>query len=215
MVTEVSQWYYSSQRSKLNQRSFQYQLILMAISISKKITLQDFLQQSYIDESPAWEYVEGEVIQKPMGGGKHSTLQKRLVAAIDQAISNYEAFPELRCNLQKRSVVPDIAVLARDRIPLDEDGEIISKGIEFAPAWVIEILSPNQSQTKVTGNLLYCLKCGSQLGWLIDPQARCVLVYYPDRLPELCTRSDRLPLLEGIELNLSADHLFSWLRRVS
>jgi Uma2 family endonuclease len=76
------------------------------------------MQQSYIDESPAWEYVEGEVIQKPMGGGKHSTLPKRLVAAIDQASSNYEAFPELRCTLENRSVVPDIAVVARDRIPL-------------------------------------------------------------------------------------------------
>jgi len=27
---------------------------------------------------------------------------------------------------------------------------------------------PDQSQTKVTGNILHCLKHGSRLGWLID-----------------------------------------------
>jgi len=185
----------------------------MAIAAPKNVTLPEFLNLSYIDESPAWEYINGEVIQKPMGGGKHSTLQKRLVVAIDQAGSEYEAFPELRCTFGNRSVVPDVAVVASNQLPLDQDGDITSTGIEFAPNWVIEILSPDQSQTRVTGNLLHCLKHGSQLGWLIDPNERSVLTYQPACLPDLLTGDDPLPALKGIPLNLSAKQIFGWLRR--
>jgi len=34
-------------------------------------------------------------------------------------------------------------------------------------------------------NILHCLKHGSRLGWLIDPDERSVLVYPPGQQPEL------------------------------
>jgi Uma2 family endonuclease len=176
-------------------------------------TLGEFLKLSYINESPAWEYINSEVVQKSMGGGKHSLLQKRLVAAIDAAGSNYEAFPELRCTFGDRSVVPDVVVVANDKLPLDENGDIISTGIEFTPSWVIEILSPDQSQTKVTGNILHCLRNGSQLGWLIDPSERSIIVYPADSLPSLLRETDILPVLEDINLTLCVDDVFAWLKR--
>ncbi len=185
----------------------------MTIAKPQNLTLQDFLRLPDIEESPAWEYINGEVIQKPMGGGKHSTLQKRLVAAIDQTNSNYEAFPELRCTFGNRSVVPDIVVIEQSKLPVDENGDIISTGIDFAPDWTIEILSPDQSQTKVTG-ILHCLRHGTRLGWLIDPKERSVLVYQPDRLPDLLDAEDSLPVLEGLSLQLSVNQVFSWLQRL-
>jgi Uma2 family endonuclease len=117
------------------------------ITVIESTTLEEFLKLPYIEESPAWEYINGEAIQKPMGGAKHSLLQKRLVSVIDGLGSNYEAFPELRCTCGNRSVVPDVVVISSNQLPLDESGEIISSGIDFAPNWVIEILSPTQSQT--------------------------------------------------------------------
>ncbi|MCX7597122.1 MAG: Uma2 family endonuclease [Fischerella sp.] len=185
----------------------------MTIVVPRATTIEEFLKLPFIDESPAWEYINGEAVQKPMGGGKHSLLQKRLVAAIDAAGSNYEAFPELRCSFGNRSIVPDIVVVATNKLPLDDSGDITSTGIEFAPAWVIEILSPDQSQTKVTGNILYCIKNDTQLGWLIDPSERSVLVYQPNRLPDLLSGTDVLPVLEGINLSISVDDVFAWLRR--
>jgi Uma2 family endonuclease len=76
----------------------------------------------------------------------------------------------------------------------------------------IEVLSPDQSQTKVTGNILHCMKYGCQLGWLIDPKERSVLIYLPDRLPDLLAGSDRLPVLAGVKLELTVDQLFDSLR---
>lgn len=184
----------------------------MTISIPK-VTLSEFCKLSYIDESPAWEYINGEVIQKKMGGGKHSLLQKRLVANIDATGSDYEAFPELRCSFDNRSVVPDVAIVASDKIPVDENGDIISTGINFAPTWVIEIFSPDQSQTKVTGNILHCLKNGSELGWLIDPSERSIIVYQPNSLPSILTASDTLPVISGMNLTLCVDDVFAWLKR--
>ncbi len=97
----------------------------MTVAPSQALTLQEFLRLSFIEESPAWEYIGGVAVQKPMGGGKHSTLQKHLVAAIDQAGDIYEVFPELRCTVGDRSVVPDIAVIAINQLPLDENGEMV------------------------------------------------------------------------------------------
>lgn len=184
----------------------------MTVTVSRTTMLQDFLQQSDIDEAPAWEFNQGEVTRKPIGGGKHSRLQKRLVSTIDRIESQYEAFSELRCTVGNRSVVPDVVVMSTDRIPLDETGEIVSAGIELAPEWTIEILSPKQNQTKVTGNILHCLRYGSLLGWLVDPEMRSVLVYWPNRLPEICTGDDVLPVLADLELTLSAEQLFRCLR---
>jgi Uma2 family endonuclease len=115
----------------------------MTTTVPQVTSLETFLKLPYINESPAWEYINGDILQKPMGGGKHSLLQKRLVAAVDGKNSNYEAFPELRCSFGSRSVVPDVVVLVRNELPVDENGDISSSGIEFAPPWVIEILSPD------------------------------------------------------------------------
>ncbi len=176
-------------------------------------TLEEFLQLTYIDESPAWEYINGKTLQKPMGGGKHSLLQKSLVAAVDAVKSEYEAFPELRCTVGNRSVVPDIVILARNQLPLDENGDIVSTGINFAPPWVIEILSPDQSQTKVTGNILHCIKHGTKLGWLVDPNERSILVYQPNNLPDLLSGTDALPMLAGVNITFTVDDVFAWLKR--
>lgn len=183
------------------------------ITVPESTTLEKFLKLPYIEESPAWEYINCKAIQKPMGGGKHNLLQKRLVAVIDALGSNYEAFPELRCTCGNRSVVPDVVVISTNQLPLDESGDLMSSGIDFAPAWVIEILSPAQSQTKVTGNILHCLRNGSQLGWLIDPGERSILVYQPNSLPDLLAGKDILPVLEDMNLTLCVDEIFAWLQR--
>ncbi len=82
------------------------------------------------------------------------------------------------------------------------------------PDWTIEILSPDQSQTKVTGNILDCLKHGSRLGWLIDPDERSVLVFPPAQQPELLQEPEEvLPVPELVaDLRLTVGDLFGWLR---
>jgi Uma2 family endonuclease len=189
----------------------------MTLAPSPTLTLTEFLQLDYINESPAWEYINGAAFQKPMGGLQHSLLQKRLINVIESSNADfanpYEAFPKLRCTPNIRSVVPDISVLRRNDVSLVESGEVSSQGLNFAPPWVIEVLSPGHNQTKVTSNILYCLRQGSELGWLIDPEAKAVIVYQRDRLPEVLTENEVLPVLAGISLSLTVEQLFGWLQR--
>jgi len=184
----------------------------LMIAVPGSLTLDNFLRLPAIEEPPAWEYIDGEAIQKPMPGGKHSRLQLRLASAINATTSIYEALPELRCTFGGRSLVPDLVVVEKEQIPVDVDGEIISTGLEFAPPWVIEILSPDQSQTKVTRKILHALRHGVQMGWLVDPDERVVLVYQCDRLPDEFTENAVLPCPEGIDLQLTADEMFGWLK---
>lgn len=182
------------------------------IAVPSPPSLNAFLSLPLIEESPAWEFIDGEPIQKPMPGGKHSRLQGRLTAAINATTELYEALPELRCTFAGRSIVPDIAIISQDQIPVDDQGDIASSGIDFAPHWIIEILSPDQRQMRVTRKILHCLRQGSQMGWLIDPDDRVVLVYQPDCLPDELTRDEPLPAIDGVDLALTAAQLFSWLK---
>ncbi len=181
---------------------------------SKSLTLNDFLQLP--ETKPASEYIDGQIIQKPMPQGKHSVIQGELVPVINQAVKSQRiarAFPELRCTFGGRSTVPDVSVFVWHRIPRDEHGEVANV-FQLAPDWTIEILSPDQSQTKVTKNILHCLKYETQMGWLIDSDEKSVFVYAPNRQLEVFENpEDPLPVPSfASELKLTVDSLFAWLQ---
>ena len=185
----------------------------MVQALPKALTLEKFLKRP--ETKPASEYIDGQIIQKPMPQGKHSRIQGEFVPAINGVVKPQKiacAFPELRCTFGDRSTVPDIAVFVWNRIPLDETGEI-ANAFALAPDWTIEILSPDQSHTKVTKNILHCLKHGTQMGWLIDPNEKTVFVYRSKQEVEVFDQPDQLIptpyFAKG--LNLTVKDLFDWL----
>ena len=121
------------------------------------------------------------------------------------------AFPKLRCTFGERSIVPDIAIFTWSRIPFDPDGEIPNT-FNVQPDWAIEILAPDQSQTRVTDNILFALEHGTRLGWLIDPGERVTISYQPDQLPKIFRTDQTLPVLPELSLILSVEELFNWLK---
>ncbi|MEM6838066.1 MAG: Uma2 family endonuclease [Cyanobacteria bacterium P01_C01_bin.120] len=180
---------------------------------AKSVMLEDFLKLP--ETEPASEYIDGHIIQKPMPQGEHSAIQTELAPAINQVVKPTQiarAFTELRCTFGGRSIVPDIAVFQWARIPRQENGRVANV-FALAPDWTIEILFPDQSQTKVTKNILHCLSYGTQMGWLIDPDDQSVFVYLPDQptavydTPELL-----LPMPTFTQtFKLSVANLFAWL----
>jgi Uma2 family endonuclease len=177
------------------------------------ISLAEFLQ--YPETKPASEYISGEVIPKPLPQGEHSALQGEIVPAINRIFRSQKiarAFPELRCTFGARSIVPDVAVFAWEQIPRQPTGEVANVFL-IPPTWVIEILSPDQSQTKVTKNILHCLAHGTQMGWLIDPVERTVFIYLPNQPVLVCDRPEQqLPTPDFARaLQLTVGELFSWL----
>lgn len=179
----------------------------------KTLSLEEFLQLP--ETEPASEYIDGQIRQKPMPQGKHSRIQGKFVPAINVIVEMQKvacAFPELRCTFGGRSTIPDIAVFVWNRIPGDENGEIANT-FYLAPDWTIEILSPDQNQTKVTKNILHCLKHVTQMGWLIDPEEKTVFIHRPKQEIEVYDQPDQLLLVPAFasDLNLSVKDLFAWL----
>lgn len=184
----------------------------MSVAKPASLTLEEFLKLP--ETQPPSEYIDGEIIQKPMPKTRHSRLQGKLIDAINEVTEARQiayAFPELRCTFGDRSIIPDIAVFYWHQIELDENGEPLDD-VFVAPNWTIEILSPEQSANRVTGNILHCLKHGCQLGWLIDPDDRSIIIFQPLQQPELFHHEDKLVVLEGVELELTAEQVFNWLR---
>jgi Uma2 family endonuclease len=185
----------------------------MVTTQSKSITLEEFL--ALPETKPGSEYIDGKIIQKPMPKGKHSAIQTELSTAINVVLKPQKiarAFSELRCTFGGRSTVPDVTVFTWDRIPRDDNGEIADI-FKAAPDWTIEILSPEQSQTKVTRNILHCLDNGTQIGWLIDPQEQSVLVYFRSQQPTFFeAATDVLPVPDFAQtFQLTIEKLFAWL----
>jgi Uma2 family endonuclease len=180
---------------------------------TKPITLNEFLKLP--ETKPSREFIDGQIYQKPMPQGKHSTLQIRLADTINEAGFPQQlayAFPELRCTFGGRSIVQNIAVFQWDRIPFDTDGEVANT-FEFSPDWTIEILSPNQSQTKVTDNILFCIRNQTKLGWMLDPEEKAIICFQPNQLPEIMRQPEEiLPVPDFLDLQLTVGQVFDWLK---
>lgn len=184
----------------------------MTTATTRQITQEEFLKLP--ETKPASEYIDGEIIQKPMPKGRHSRLQGKLCAAVNQAAEEKRiayAFPELRCSFGDRSIVPDVAIFLWQRISFTVADEV-PDNFELPPDWTIEILSPEQKANKVIGNILYCLNYGSRLGWFVDPDDLSILVFLPAQQPVLLQGSESLPVLPEIELALTVDRVFGWLK---
>ncbi|MCY7331707.1 MAG: Uma2 family endonuclease [Pseudanabaena sp. CAN_BIN31] len=183
----------------------------MTITEIRPITIDQFLQLP--ETKPASEFIHGQITQKQMPQGEHSLLQGTLCQTINQIAQPEQfalAFPELRCVFGGLAIVPDIAVFRWERIPRLPSGRIANR-FEIHPDWAIEILSPDQRYKKVLAKLLHCAEYGTELGWLLDAEDESILVVDSDRRVREFTNSDRLPVLTGIDLDLTVAQVFSWL----
>lgn len=183
----------------------------MTTATKPKLTLNEFLQLP--ETKPASEFLNGKIVQKPMPQGEHSRLRGKSCTVINEITKTPKiayAFPELRCTFGGESIVPDVAVFRWERIPRLASGRIANR-FEIHPDWAIEILSPDQNQAKVLGKLLHCSRNGTELGWLMYPEEESILAVFPGQRVELYANNAQLPILNGIELELTVQTVFGWL----
>ncbi|BAY81459.1 hypothetical protein NIES267_09360 [Calothrix parasitica NIES-267] len=184
----------------------------LTIGSTSASSLKEFLQLP--ETKPALEYIDGKIYQKPMPQGKHSRLRTCLSTTINQLGKPKKlayAFTELRCTFADKSIVPDIAVFEWENIPLDENGQIANK-FEIPPDWTIEILSPEQSASKLIRKITFCIKNGTKLGYFIDADDKSITIFQPNQLPEVKEGLDILPMLDVLQdCKLTVEDVFNWL----
>lgn len=183
----------------------------MTQTINQSLSLSEFL--SLPETKPASEYIDGKIYQKPMSQGDHSRIQYKLCNVINDIAEPAKiacAFPELRCTFGGRSIVPDVAVFQWSRLPLTETGDLVTR-FEIAPDWAIEIASPGQTIALLLDKLIYCSQQGTSLGWLINVKEKIVFVIGEEQRINTFRGEDRLPVLEGLDLELTVQEILSWL----
>ena len=106
---------------------------------------------------------------------KHLRMQFRLNKFIDAHFPEFEAGPELTCRLREnRYLVPDVAVVRKDRI---------QDPYPIEPVHVcVEILSPDDRFSEVVAKCEEYLAWGVPMVWIIDPVIRVAWEFGPNRL---------------------------------
>ncbi|MGH8550107.1 MAG: Uma2 family endonuclease [Methylococcales bacterium] len=152
---------------------------------------------------------QGELLIMPPAGGKTSernaeiTMQLRIWAKREGTGVSFDSSGGFVLpNDAVRS--PDAAWIRRSRLESLTD-EQRAKFIPLCPDFVLELRSPADPLGVFQSKMQEYLDNGAQLGWLIDPEARRIHVYYPGSSVECLEKPDSLtgdPVLAGFVLDL-------------
>ena len=162
---------------------------------STHLSLEEYLHTSY---QPDAEYVDGELEERNVGEYEHNLVQLALTCWFNQngKAWNIRAIQEQRTRLtESRYRIPDVCVFRRD-LPKEQ--------IFTQPQIVaIEVLSKDDTQTKINERLEDFVEFGVQNVWVIDPIKR-VGWNCPDRN---WTRQERFEVT-GSPIYLSLNEFF-------
>jgi len=172
----------------------------------QSLTLEEFLT---LPETKPAEFINGEIVQKPMPQGEHSRLQGKLCAVINQVTEDQKiAFPELRCTFGGESVVPDVTVFQWNRIP-----RTIRQGYLTVSLFTQTGQSKSSplNRTKLKCWATCCIALSTALNWDGCSTRQKILVVFPDQRVQLLRGTTQLPILNGIPLQLTVEQVFDWL----
>lgn len=126
------------------------------------ISEESYLRTSF--DGPDREFVEGEVVERDMGGERHSAAQANLAGLFFLLRSNgLIVRVELRIRLKSGNYrIPDVAVFWPDK----PNGDVPSN----PPYVAIEVLSPGDAHGNVMQKFEEYLASGVRHIWLADPQ---------------------------------------------
>lgn len=153
----------------------------MATTDKREMTLDEFL--ALPETEPASEFYGGRVVQKAMPTMEHGHVQTRFSVLLDRYLDEAGGGfvgSEVRCIFgppgHERPVVPDVIVIAAERLP-DDDGPW---GTFYgAPDVAIEILSPDDNVAEVMLKLFFYRDNGVRLIVVADPKSHEISVYRP------------------------------------
>lgn len=78
--------------------------------------------------------------------------------------------------------------------------------LEIAPELIVEVLSPNDKRQNVRDKITEYLAIGVEWVWVVDPRAKTLRVYRPDRDVQIFSETDTLPgegILQGFSLRIA------------
>ena len=159
------------------------------MAIGTLISVEEYLSTSY---DPDVEYVDGVLVERNVGDWLHSLVQRNVVVALSVKYPNIKAVPEFReRTAERRFRVPDVTVLLH--------APVSTKALMEPPFIAIEILSPDDTMTRVLEKLQEYAANQTPHIWLFDPRLRQMFTFQANALQEIkadviATETPRLEL---------------------
>jgi Uma2 family endonuclease len=154
------------------------------------------------------ELVDGVLVEKPMGqpeGFLAASLISYLMAFVRPRRLGVVGAPDTIMRLQPgQDRLPDVSFTAWASLPSD-DAHMQRVG-RYAPDLAVEILSPGNTRREIERKRAEYFAAGTQLVWIIDPDARTVAVYTDPTTHTLLTAAGTLDggaVLPGFTLPLA------------
>lgn len=129
-----------------------------------RVSVEEYLASSY---RPDCDYIDGEVQERNLGEKEHAAIQAILTFLFMQNRKAWgiEVYPELRVQVSANNFrVPDITVT---RAGLQWERILRTPALLF-----IEILSPEDTLSRIRRRVDDYLRFGTENVWVIDPELR-------------------------------------------
>lgn len=148
------------------------------MSTTSAVAIEEYLRTSY--EGLDREYVDGEIVERPLPNKLHGKIQFRLIGLIWVLAQSRPFFglTETRSRVAAMKVrVPDIAIYAE----AEPEEQIPTK----PPFVAIEILSPDDRFSELMQKFEEYRIWGVRHIWLVDPERRKLHAYSDGSLKEI------------------------------
>lgn len=168
-----------------------------------RVSVEEYLASSYRPDS---DYVEGEVQERNLGEKEHAIIQRVLTLLFGNHRNdwNIEVYPELRVQITEQNYrVPYITVT---RSGLEWKRILTTPALLF-----IEILSPEDSLSRIRQRVDDYLRFGTTNVWVIDPELRKAYICSSRGFQE---PQDGMLTIPGTPIRVVLSELFSELDRV-
>ncbi len=161
-----------------------------------QISVEEYLRTVY---RPDCDYVDGVVRERNLGERDHSAIQGNLIAFFRSCSrqTGIKAWPEWRFQVKPtRFRVPDVIVTRGT-----PDEQILTT----APLLCIEILSPEDTFSRLNQRIQDYLDFGVPVVWVVDPAERRVWIYRRDGMRGVEGASVKL---EGTDIEVPFAEIF-------
>lgn len=167
------------------------------MSATHLVSVEEYLATSY---RPDCDYVDGVVEERNFGEFDHGRLQALIVATLMKSEKRYGCYAVTEQRVQvkpDRYRIPDVCLIRR------EDREQV---ITRPPMLCIEILSPEDTHSRLVTRLDDFLAMGVPECWVVDPKVRRGYTY---TTAGFLVAQDGILRLAGTTLEVNLNEMFA------
>lgn len=155
------------------------------------VTLDEYMRTSY---SPDCEYIDGVILERNVGKGKHAFTQLSLGAELKQRVKAKGLLVTVEQRVRvgpNRVRIPDVCVV-------QELEEIITN----PPLLCVEVLSPDDRWARVNASIADYQAMGVPCVWIIDPYESRAWIFELENPPAEVQDGRLVAQALGVEIRL-------------